>query len=185
MILHIWFFPASRLLSTDWDIWEGGLYSHAHTLVSLPWTGVQGLGRTDRSLLARGPVEFEKETSGWRSSIVHENYPSLFQKNLCRIFLSFHVIGCTLIEHEDLDRLCMPQKSPGTDTAGVHQLCIPYPYGQFDRHQVLNNYFNYCKVSMQLWQYFDHYYSTPMNSINGKFGIITVVCCFCHIHPSS
>ena len=34
-----------------------------------------------------------------------------------------------------------------------------------------NNIFNHC--------------SAPMNSINGKFGIVTVICCFCYIHPSS
>ena len=58
-----------------------------------------------------------------------------------------------------------------------------YPHGQFNT-QVPNNYFNYCKVILQLQQYFNHY-STPMNNINEKFGIITVVCCFCYIHPSS
>ena len=60
---------------------------------------------------------------------------------------------------------------------------IPYPHGQFGI-QVPNNYFNYCKLIMHLQQYFNHY-STPMNNINGKFGIITVVCCLCYIHPSS
>ena len=60
---------------------------------------------------------------------------------------------------------------------------VPYPYGQFGTQEP-NNYFNYCKVIMQLQQYFNHY-STPMNNINGKFNIITVVCCSCYIHPSS
>ena len=58
-----------------------------------------------------------------------------------------------------------------------------YPHGQLGT-QVPNKYFNYCKVILQLQQYFNHY-STPMNNINGKFGIITVVCCFRYIHPSS
>ena len=31
---------------------------------------------------------------------------------------------------------------------------LPYPHGQFDT-QVPNNYFNYCKVIMQLQQYFN------------------------------
>ena len=58
---------------------------------------------------------------------------------------------------------------------------LPYLHGQFGT-QVLNNYFNYCKVIMQLQQQFNHY-STPMNSINGKFGIITVVCCYVTFIP--
>ena len=42
----------------------------------------------------------------------------------------------------------------------------PYPHGQLGT-QVPNNYFNYCKVILQLQQYFNHY-STPMNNINKK-----------------
>ena len=60
---------------------------------------------------------------------------------------------------------------------------LPYPHGQLGT-QVPNNYFNYCKVILQLQQYFNHYL-TPMNNINKKFGIIIIVCCFCYIHPSS
>ena len=51
-----------------------------------------------------------------------------------------------------------------------------------DGARVPNKYFNYCKVIMQLQQDFNHY-STPMNNINGELGIITVVCCYCYIHP--
>ena len=59
------------------------------------------------------------------------------------------------------------------------------PYTNLYESLILpNNYFNYCKVILQLQRCFNHY-STPMNSINGKFGIITVVCCCCYIHPSS
>ena len=65
----------------------------------------------------------------------------------------------------------------------ISHFYIPYPHGQLGT-QVPNNYFYYCKVIMQRQQYFNHY-STPMNNINGNFGIINVVCRLCYIHISS
>ena len=56
----------------------------------------------------------------------------------------------------------------------LKNVLLPYPHGQFGT-QVPNNYFNCCKVIMQLQQYVNHY-STSMNNINGNFGIIIVVC---------